>query len=103
MSAVDAITQGGCPMPDSSPPHDDRWDGSLDRVRAVLREWRDDHPRATFTEIEAAVDAERQRVRARLVAEAAGRLATQNRCGVGLGLSDLRRATPHAGGRARAR
>ncbi len=53
---------------------DDAWERSLTQARAGLRQWRDAHPRATFDEIEAAVDAEMQRVRAQLVTEAAGRV-----------------------------
>ncbi len=41
-------------------------------AHTALRRWRAAHPHATFNEIEGAVDAEMQRVRARLVAEAAG-------------------------------
>ena len=59
-------------MPDTLSPQDDAWDALLTHARDAVRQWRDAHPRATFTEIETAVDAEMQRVRARLVTEAAG-------------------------------
>jgi YgiT-type zinc finger domain-containing protein len=59
-------------------PHDDAWDASLTRAREVLRQWRAAHPQATFTEIEAAVDAELQQVRAQLVTEAAGARAPRS-------------------------
>lgn len=62
-------------MTDSPFPHDDAWDASLAQARDTLRQWRDAHPRATFTEIEAVVDAELQRVRAQLVTQAAGATA----------------------------
>jgi YgiT-type zinc finger domain-containing protein len=53
-------------------PDDDAWEVSLTQAREALRQWRIAHPQATFTEIEAVVDAEMQRVRAQLVTEAAG-------------------------------
>lgn len=52
--------------------HDEGWETALAQARDALRQWRATHPRATFTEIETAVDAQMQRVRAQLVAEAAG-------------------------------
>ena len=67
------ITRRGYPMTDGLFPHDDAWDASLAQARTALRQWRASHPQATFNEIEAAVDAEMQRVRAQLVTEAAGR------------------------------
>lgn len=66
------ITQRGCPMTDGLFPHDAAWDATLAQAREALRQWRAAHPQATFTEIEMAVDAEMQRVRAQLVTEAAG-------------------------------
>ncbi len=57
--------------------HDDAEDLLFSEAHTALRQWRAAHPHATFTEIEEAVDAEMQRVRARLVAEAAGADTTQ--------------------------
>jgi YgiT-type zinc finger domain-containing protein len=65
-------------MTDRPFPHDDAWDASLTQTREALRQWRVAHPRATFTEIEAAVDAELQRVRAQLMTEAAGARAPRS-------------------------
>lgn len=45
------------------------WSELLEGVEAKMRQWRAAHPRATFTEIEGAVDAELARVRARLLEE----------------------------------
>lgn len=50
---------------------DDAVDDLFSAAHCALRQWRAAHPRATFDEIETAVDGEMQRVRARLVAEAA--------------------------------
>ncbi len=50
---------------------DDAVDDLFRAAHGALRQWRNAHPRATFAEIETAVDDEIQRVRARLVAEAA--------------------------------
>jgi DNA-directed RNA polymerase subunit RPC12/RpoP len=54
-----------CPAPD------DEWEVLLHAADRAVRQWRTAHPRATFSEIEGAVDAELQRVRARMVADAA--------------------------------
>jgi len=59
-------------MTPQSPSHDDEEDQRFSEAHTALRQWRAAHPHATFTEIEEAVDAEMQRVRAHLVAEAAG-------------------------------
>jgi YgiT-type zinc finger domain-containing protein len=50
---------------------DDRCD-PVDAVRRSLAGWHATHPRATFAEIEAAVEAELAELRAQLVEEAAG-------------------------------
>lgn len=50
---------------------DDEWEVLLHDAQAAVRQWRTAHPRATFSEIEGAVDAELQRVRARMIADAA--------------------------------
>ncbi len=59
--------------------HDDEEDQRFSEAHTALRRWRAAHPHATFTAIEEAVDAELQRVRARLVAEAAGEGAARGR------------------------
>ncbi len=59
-------------MTPPSPSHDDEETLRFSAAHTALRQWRAAHPRATFSEIEVAVDAEMQRVRARLVAETAG-------------------------------
>lgn len=58
---------------------DDAVDDLFSAAHRALWQWRAAHPRATFDEIETAVDGEMQRVRARLVAEAA-RGATAASC-----------------------
>lgn len=68
-------------MPTTPSPHDAAWEISLTQAREALRQWRTAHPQATFTEIEAAVDAEMQRVRAQLVTEAAGAQAGRGETG----------------------
>ena len=90
------ITRRGYPMTDGLFPHDDAWDASLAQARTALRQWRASHPQATFNEIEAAVDAEMQRVRAQLVTEAAGRGA-EPATPIARDLSALRAAVARAG------
>jgi YgiT-type zinc finger domain-containing protein len=63
-------------MTDLSPREDDAWGALLDQARIALADWRRTHPRATFDEIETAVDHEMQRVRAHLVTTTAGEDAT---------------------------
>lgn len=58
-------------MTQDPPVPDDALDLLFSEAHGALRQWRAAHPRATFDEIETAVDGEMQRVRARLVAEAA--------------------------------
>jgi ribosomal protein L34E len=48
-----------------------RWAEQIEAVVGKVRAWRAGHPRATFREITEAIDAELNRVRAQLVAEAA--------------------------------
>lgn len=60
-------------MIDAPTPCDDAWEVALAHARDAMWQWRDDHARATFDEIEAAVDAAMQRARAQLVTEVAGR------------------------------
>src|SRR4051812_50114318 len=50
-----------------------RWAKQLEAVVGGIRGWRADHPRATFREIAAAIDAELNPLRARLLAETAAR------------------------------
>lgn len=47
------------------------WDALAEEVFTGFREWRVQHPRATFTEIEQALDARWARARARILADAA--------------------------------
>jgi hypothetical protein len=50
---------------------DDRWDRLAHEVFIGMREWRVAHPRATLTEIEAALDARLDALRARMLADVA--------------------------------
>ena len=50
---------------------DERWRGLLEEATTGLRAWRTAHPRATFREIEAALDERLDRARARMLEEAA--------------------------------
>lgn len=43
------------------------WDELLEEVTAKLRQWRAEHPRATFVEIERTMDGELARLRARML------------------------------------
>ncbi len=52
------------------------WERLLEEVLTGMRDWRSAHPRATFAEIEAAVDERLNRVRARMLEDAA--LASRN-------------------------
>ena len=57
----------------SEPPAglDERWEALIAEVTTGLRAWRAAHPRATFREIEAALDERLDRARARMLEEAA--------------------------------
>jgi predicted RNA-binding Zn-ribbon protein involved in translation (DUF1610 family) len=48
-----------------------RWDELAEEVFTGFREWRVQHPRATFKELETALDERLARVRARILADAA--------------------------------
>jgi ribosomal protein S27AE len=50
---------------------DAQWQGQMDEVLSGMREWRTAHPRATFAEIELAVDERLNRLRARMLEDAA--------------------------------
>lgn len=52
----------------------------LEQLGAVMREWRQQHPQATMTEIEAELDRQMRRLRAALLAETA--MATTDDGGV---------------------
>ena len=54
-----------------TPDPDGRWDRLAGEALAGVRRWREAHPTASLTEIEAAVDAEFAGLRARVVADAA--------------------------------
>jgi YgiT-type zinc finger domain-containing protein len=49
-----------------------RWDSLAEEALDGVRRWRQEHPTATLTEIEAAVDERLGGLRARVVADAAG-------------------------------
>jgi ribosomal protein S27AE len=49
-----------------------RWQSAVASVETALRAWRADHPRATLTEIEQALDTRLDLARAALLAEVAG-------------------------------
>lgn len=48
-----------------------RWQQQGQEVSKAIAEWRTKHPKATFADIEAAVDEQMNRVRARLIEEVA--------------------------------
>lgn len=50
---------------------DARWHALTEEVISGMKEWRWQHPKATFREIEAAVDERLSRVRARMLEDAA--------------------------------
>lgn len=50
---------------------DPRWEAMLEEVFGGLREWRSSHPKATFAEIEQAVDERLNEARARFVEDLA--------------------------------
>ncbi len=54
-----------------TPDPDARWDHLAGEALAGVRRWRETHPTASLTEIEAAVDAEFAGLRARVVTDAA--------------------------------
>jgi ribosomal protein S27AE len=45
------------------------WDSLVEEASETIRQWRAEHPRATFSEIEATVNEEMARVRAKLMEE----------------------------------
>ena len=49
---------------------DARWDELAEVVMRGMREWRVQHPKATFCEIEAALDERLSRLRARMLEDA---------------------------------
>jgi hypothetical protein len=50
---------------------DEHWQTLIEDVATGMRQWRQAHPRATFREIQAALDERLDRVRARMLEEAA--------------------------------
>lgn len=58
-------------MGQASGPGQVGWEGLAEEVFAGLREWRVQHPRATFKEIAGALDERLARLRARLLTDAA--------------------------------
>jgi hypothetical protein len=50
---------------------DGQWHAVADEVLSGMKEWRLQHPRATFTEIEVALDERLSRLRARMLQDAA--------------------------------
>lgn len=59
----------------------DKWRGLQDKVNAAIEEWRREHPEATLTEIEEAVDSRMAEVRTKMVEDLAqgGRTADLKR------------------------
>ena len=53
------------------PEIESRWQQMVDEVMTGMKEWRIQHPRATFQEIETALDAKLARVRARMLQDIA--------------------------------
>lgn len=48
-----------------------RWQGLVEEALVGMKQWREEHPKATFKEIEAALDERLARVRAKLLEDAA--------------------------------
>jgi YgiT-type zinc finger domain-containing protein len=48
-----------------------RWQGWMDEIVVGMRRWRSDHPRASFDEIETALDEQIDRLRAKMLEEIA--------------------------------
>ncbi len=72
------------------------WEALAEEVFSGFREWRVQHPRATFKEIETALDERLARVRARMLAEAAMASAAAN---LGTVTQAERPVCPDCGGR----
>ena len=73
-----------------------RWRAEAEAIASGLREWREHHPRATFGELEAALDARLDGLRARLLED----LALASRAA---GTGGAEAACPACGGRLEAR
>ena len=76
-----------------------RWRAEAEAIATGLREWREQHPRATLAEIEAALDARLDGMRARLLED----LALASRAADLAGAAGERPACPGCGGRLEAR
>jgi uncharacterized protein (UPF0212 family) len=50
---------------------DEEWDGASAEMNAGITEWRKEHPRATFREIEAEIDRRLDKYRAKLLSDTA--------------------------------
>ena len=72
------------------------WEQLVDEVLTGMRDWRTAHPKATFAEIEAAVDERLNRIRARMVEDTA--LASR-RADLQTAADGERPACPHCGRR----
>ena len=57
---------------------EDRWDELFERIRATIREWREENPEATLTEIEQKVDKDLSEVRVEMVTDLAHEGRTQD-------------------------
>lgn len=62
---------------------DERWQELAEEAMSGMKEWRLTHPRATLSEIEAALDERLARVRARMLEDAAQVSAAANIAGAG--------------------
>ena len=82
----------GGPMRKVGAGHSSEWEVLAEEVFTGFREWRVQHPRATFKEIETALDERLARVRARMLADAAVASATAD-------LGAERPVCPDCGGR----
>ncbi len=77
-----------------------RWRAEAEAIATGLTEWRAQHPRATFAEIEAALDARLDGMRARLLEDLAlaSRATEAGGAGAAGGARVARAAGGHAGG-----
>lgn len=76
------------------------WERLIEDILTGMRDWRTAHPKATFAEIEAAVDERLNRVRARMLEEAA---LTSRSADLTAATAGERPVCPHCGRRMKAR
>ena len=79
---------------------EDSWSGVAEEVKSEIREWREQHPKATFREIEEAVDRLMAKARVRFIQDVA--LASEVRS-ISRESEDDRPPCPRCGGRLESR